>query len=148
MGISLEKGFFLILLIILLRINFEENKINFNWIFIIDVCGILINFLRLCVDDEDDCNFEDFGLGDGYLLGEIFELLGDIEILFVNYKENNIKEMKYIINKSVKKFWKFLLIKLEMEVENEVEFVGEFEIFWENCIEDDEDGCNDDNDFG
>lgn len=147
-GTSSEKGPLPTLLTTSPRTNSEENKINFNRTPTIDARGILTNSLRPCVDDEDDCNLEDSGSGDGYSSGETPESSGDTETSSVNYKENNIKETKHITNKSVKKPWKPPPTKSETEVENEVELVGEPEISRENCIEDDEDGCNDDNDSG
>ncbi|XP_029195020.2 neurexin-3-like [Acropora millepora] len=86
---------------------------------------------------DDDCDVEKSGSGDEDYSGETRRPWVAKETSFVDSRDNNIKEPEIDINESVKK-----------TPGTDDGLVGEPDISQENCIEDDEDGCNDDANSG
>lgn len=86
---------------------------------------------------DDDYDGEESGSGDEEYSGEVRGPLGAKETSFVNSRDNNIKEPEIDINENVKE-----------TAGTDDGLVGEPDVSRENCIEDDEDGCNDDANSG
>lgn len=103
---------------------------------------ISTNSRRPCTD----CDTEESGSGDEDYSGETRGPSGDKETNVVDSRDINIKGPEIDINESVKKTSKPLGTK--NTAGNDDGLVGEPDISRENCIEDDEDGCNDDANSG
>lgn len=91
-----------------------------------------------CSDDEDDCDSDTLGSGErAEVSGENRQSSGD------NTKENNVTSPNLVTNNSVKKPVKILPTK-NSSVNSKTVLVGEPDVNTGiNCIEDDEDMCDD-----
>lgn len=80
------------------------------------------NLVMFCLDDEDDCRFEGFGLEEN--LGESGLVVEELGIFFEVLGENEINENKILNNNSKKNFLKGFFFKVfEVEIEGELDIL-------------------------